>query len=74
MLEPLIDLDVVLRDHCDSLAAAPGTCGSPDPVDVVFPVAGKVEVDDDVDRRYIETSARDVRTDQYVAPARLKLR
>ena len=55
-LDPLEQLDVVLRDERDGFPRSTGTGRSTDPMDVLFRVRGDVVVDDQVDERDIETS------------------
>jgi hypothetical protein len=66
VLDSLVQLDVVLGNERDGLAGAARAGSSPNAVDVVFAVRRDVVVDDDVNVRNVQTSARGLNTQNLV--------
>mmetsp|Transcript_9965 Transcript_9965/g.21144 ORF Transcript_9965/g.21144 Transcript_9965/m.21144 type:complete len:347 (-) Transcript_9965:242-1282(-) len=73
MLDPLVELHVVLTHDRHRTPRTPRARGAPHAVDVVLRVGGELVVDHQVDRGDIEPSARHVRRDENRPLARLEL-
>jgi len=66
-LDLLKDFHIVLSHQSHSFASFASSCSSSNAMNVVFGVPWDVEVDDDVDRRNIETTRSNISGDQDVS-------